>query len=67
MSMLLRKIYASTHAVLIFIHFVLTGINMAKYSEEVNELTANTITVLFFVHTIIKLIFFGVNSKSFYR
>nr|QLF97427.1 olfactory receptor Orco [Heliothis virescens]QLF97434.1 olfactory receptor Orco [Heliothis subflexa]CAD31851.1 chemosensory receptor 2 [Heliothis virescens] len=67
MSNLLRKIYASTHAILIFIHYACMGINMAKYSDEVNELTANTITVLFFAHTIIKLAFFALNSKSFYR
>ncbi|XP_049879122.1 odorant receptor coreceptor [Pectinophora gossypiella] len=67
MSLLLRKIYAGLHAFLIFIHFVCLGVNMAKYSDEVNELTANTITVLFFTHTIIKLAFFAINSKSFYR
>ncbi|XP_041972175.1 odorant receptor coreceptor [Aricia agestis] len=67
MSLLLRKIYASVHAFLIVVQFVLMGINMAKYSEEVNELTANTITVLFFAHTLIKLLFFGVTSKNFYR
>ncbi|KAF9408475.1 hypothetical protein HW555_011861 [Spodoptera exigua] len=67
MTGLLRKIYASTHAILITIHFACMGINMAQYSDEVNELTANTITVLFFTHTIIKLGFFALNSKSFYR
>ncbi|CAH0595199.1 unnamed protein product [Chrysodeixis includens] len=67
MTMLLRKVYASVHAVLIVIHFACMGVNMAQYSEEVNELTANTITVLFFAHTIIKLVFFALNSKSFYR
>nr|AII15784.1 odorant receptor co-receptor [Sitotroga cerealella] len=67
MSMLLRKIYASVHAVLIFVHFVCVGVNMAKYADEVNELTANTITVLFFTHTIIKLNYFAINSRSFYR
>nr|AXF48755.1 odorant receptors ORCO [Lobesia botrana] len=67
MSMLLRKAYACMHAFLIVLNFGCMGINMAQYSEEVNELTANTITVLFFVHTVIKLAFFAVNSKSFYR
>ncbi|KOB77714.1 Odorant receptor [Operophtera brumata] len=66
MSTILRKIYSSTHAFLISIHFVLMVINMAKYADEVNELTANTITILFFLHTIIKMLFFAVNSKSFY-
>nr|ARQ32245.1 odorant receptor 83b [Conopomorpha sinensis] len=67
MSMLLRKVYACVHAVLILINFLCMAYNMAKYADDVNELTANTITVLFFVHTIIKLAFFAVNSKSFYR
>nr|AJF23826.1 olfactory receptor Orco [Planotortrix octo] len=67
MSMLLRKIYASTHAVLIVVNFLCMAVNMAQYSDEVNELTANTITVLFFAHTVIKLLFFAMNSKNFYR
>ncbi|CAG9791289.1 unnamed protein product [Diatraea saccharalis] len=67
MSTLLRKIYASVHAVLIVINFICMAANMAQYSDEVNELTANTITVLFFAHSVIKLLFFAVNSKSFYR
>nr|ARO76408.1 odorant receptor 2 [Conogethes punctiferalis] len=67
MAMLLRKIYASVHAFLIVIHYLCMAVNMAQYSEEVNELTANTITVLFFAHSVIKLLFFALNSKSFYR
>ncbi|CAH0402862.1 unnamed protein product [Chilo suppressalis] len=67
MSTLLRKIYSSVHAILIVINFLCMAVNMAQYSDEVNELTANTITVLFFTHTVIKLLFFAVNSKSFYR
>lgn len=67
MSTLLRKIYASVHAFLIILQYLCMMANMAQYSDEVNELTANTITVLFFAHSIIKLIFFAINSKSFYR
>lgn len=67
MSMLLRKVYASIHAFLITVNFACMGINMAQYADEVNELTANTITVLFFTHTLIKLVFFALSSKSFYR
>ncbi|XP_060806501.1 odorant receptor coreceptor isoform X1 [Amyelois transitella] len=61
------KIYSSVHAILIVINYVCMVVNMAQYSDEVNELTANTITVLFFAHTVIKLLFFALNSKSFYR
>nr|BAG71418.1 olfactory receptor-2 [Diaphania indica] len=67
MSTLLRKVYSSAHAFLIVIHYLCMAVNMAQYSEEVNELTANTITVLFFAHSVIKLVFFAINSKSFYR
>ncbi|XP_034828070.1 odorant receptor coreceptor [Maniola hyperantus] len=67
MSVLLRKVYSSVHAVLIVAHYLCMAVNMAKYSEEVNELTANTITVLFFAHSLIKLLFFAVTSKNFYR
>nr|AQQ73487.1 olfactory receptor 2 [Heliconius melpomene rosina] len=67
MSTLLRKVYSSVHAFLIMIHYLCMAANMAKYSEEVNELTANTITVLFFTHSIIKLAFFAITSKNFYR
>ncbi|XP_050353359.1 odorant receptor coreceptor [Nymphalis io] len=67
MSSLLRKVYASVHAIFIVVHYVCMAVNMAKYSDEVNELTANTITVLFFAHSIIKLAFFAITSKNFYR
>ncbi|VVD05353.1 unnamed protein product [Leptidea sinapis] len=67
MSGLLRKLYASMHAILLVINFLCMAFNMAQYSDEVNELTANTITILFFTHSIIKLAFFGITSKNFYR
>ncbi|XP_028178675.1 odorant receptor coreceptor [Ostrinia furnacalis] len=67
MTTLLRKVYSSVHAFLIVINYLCMAANMAQYSEEVNELTANTITVLFFAHSVIKMLFFAVNSKSFYR
>ncbi|KAI5642649.1 7tm odorant receptor domain-containing protein [Phthorimaea operculella] len=67
MSILLRKAFASVNAFFIVVQYICMGINMAKYAEEVNELTANSITVLFFAHTLIKLLFFALNSKNFYR
>ncbi|CAH4027686.1 unnamed protein product [Pieris brassicae] len=67
MSTLLRKVYASVHAILIVTQYLCMVANMAQYSDEVNELTANTITILFFAHTIIKLLFFAITSKNFYR
>ncbi|XP_047511461.1 odorant receptor coreceptor [Pieris napi] len=67
MSTLLRKVYASVHAFLIVTQYLCMVANMAQYSDEVNELTANTITILFFAHSIIKLLFFAITSKNFYR
>lgn len=64
---LLRKIYSSMHFVLVLTQFVFIVINLAQNTDEVNELTANTITTLFFVHCITKFIYFAVNSGGFYR
>lgn len=36
-------------------------------SGDVDDLTANTITVLFFAHSIVKVAYFAVRSKLFYR
>ncbi|XP_077288453.1 odorant receptor co-receptor isoform X2 [Arctopsyche grandis] len=62
-----RKVYSCFHFILIFLQFALILVNMALTSGDVDELTANTITVLFFAHSIIKYIYFGIMSKSFYR
>nr|AWV67916.1 odorant receptor co-receptor [Lampronia capitella] len=67
MSMLMRKAYSAMHTVLITVQFLSMLANMAMYSDEVNELTANTITVLFFAHTLIKQLIFAVTSTNFYR
>lgn len=36
-------------------------------SDDVDDLTANTITILFFLHSIVKIIYFAARSKLFYR
>lgn len=65
--MLLKKLYAGIVTVLVVVNYLCMGLNMAMYADDVNELTANTITVLFFAHTLIKLLYFAVTSKNFYR
>nr|AYN64391.1 odorant receptor coreceptor [Rhyacophila nubila] len=66
-SVLIRKIYSSIHLVLIMVQFGGIVANMALQAVDINELTANTITVLFFSHSIVKFVFFAVTSKNFYR
>lgn len=66
-TLFLRKIYSSCHLILITIQFISMVINLALNTSEVNELTSNTITVLFFLHCITKFTYFALNSKSFYR
>lgn len=41
--------------------------NLVLESGDVDDLTANTITMLFFTHSVVKIIYFGVRSKLFYR
>lgn len=47
--------------------FGFCGINLMMESEDVDDLTANTITMLFFTHSVVKLVYFAVRSKLFYR
>ncbi|XP_067015625.2 odorant receptor coreceptor [Anabrus simplex] len=63
----LRVSYSSVNALLIVIQFAFICINLIKEADDVNDLAANTITVLFFVHSITKLAYFALRTKSFYR
>lgn len=47
--------------------FGFCGINLMMESDDVDDLTANTITMLFFTHSVVKLVYFAVRSKLFYR
>lgn len=62
-----RKIYSFTHLFLLLFQFVTIILNLAFTAGDVNELTSNTITTLFFTHSITKFLYFGINSKNFYR
>ncbi|KAK0085908.1 hypothetical protein PV325_004248 [Microctonus aethiopoides] len=64
---LMHKIYCSVHLFLIILQFILMGLNLAFEKDDVDDLTANTITMLFFSHSIIKIIYFAFRSKLFYR
>ena len=41
--------------------------NLVLESKDVDDLTANTITMLFFTHSVVKVVYFAVRSKLFYR
>ncbi|XP_076669897.1 odorant receptor co-receptor [Andrena cerasifolii] len=63
----IHKIYCIVHLVFILLQFGLCGINLMLESDDVDDLTANTITLLFFTHSVVKLIYFAIRSKLFYR
>lgn len=66
-STFLSKVYSTIHLMLFLVQFVFLVINLALNTGEVNELTANTITVLHFTHTIIKFLYVAMNGKAVYR
>ncbi|XP_012273699.1 odorant receptor coreceptor [Orussus abietinus] len=63
----IHKIFCSVHLFLILLQFALCGVNLLFESGDVDDLTANTITMLFFTHSVVKLLYFAVRSKLFYR
>ncbi|XP_054004546.1 odorant receptor coreceptor [Hylaeus anthracinus] len=63
----IHKVLAITHLVLVLMQFGFCGINLMLESDDVDVLTANTITMLFFTHSVVKLVYFAVRSKLFYR
>jgi odorant receptor len=66
-SVLVQKMYAYFNLAVVLFQFFMIIINMILNTGEVNELTANTITVLFFLQGVIKLLYFALNSENFYR
>lgn len=66
-SPFLNKLYSFMHLTFLFLQYIALIINLAMNTSEVNELTANTITVLHFTHTITKFSYLALSSKSFYR
>lgn len=66
-SAILKKLYASLLMILSFAQFGGIILNLMQDSDEVNELTSNTITTLLLTHSITKLIYFALNSNAFYR
>lgn len=63
----IRKVYSWWNLIMILLQFFSIVGNLMLNTDDVNELTANTITTLFFTHSVTKFIFFAINSESFYR
>uniref|UniRef100_A0A087YYI0 Odorant receptor coreceptor n=1 Tax=Anopheles darlingi TaxID=43151 RepID=A0A087YYI0_ANODA len=64
---LIRKLYSWWTLIMVLLQFFAILGNLATNADDVNELTANTITTLFFTHSVTKFIYFAVNSENFYR
>nr|AKC58535.1 odorant co-receptor [Anomala corpulenta] len=63
----LRLGFCFGHLFLLLLQFGFTFGNLVQQSDDVNDLAANTITVLFFTHCITKFVYFAVRQKLFYR
>lgn len=66
-STFLSKIYSTVHLCFFLLQYAFLITNLAANTSEVNELTANTITVLHFTHTITKFLYVALNGKQVYR
>ncbi|XP_015432571.1 PREDICTED: odorant receptor coreceptor [Dufourea novaeangliae] len=66
-SKFIHKVFCFVHLFLILLQFGLCGINLMLTSDDVDVLTANTITMLFFTHSVVKVLYFAIRSKLFYR
>ena len=63
----MRAGYAGTISFLMVVQFGCMFLNLMHQSDEVNDLTANTITILFFIHSLTKLFYFALRREKFYR
>ncbi|KAH8311508.1 hypothetical protein KR044_006666 [Drosophila immigrans] len=66
-SLFMKRVYSSVHMFVIILHVAMILVNLAMNAEEVNELSGNTITTLFFTHCIVKFVYLAINQKNFYR
>ena len=50
-----------------FLQFGSIVANLISESDDVNDLAADTITVLFFAHCLTKFVYFALRRQKFYR
>lgn len=66
-SAFLNQLYSWANLILMLLQFICIVVNLAYNTSEVNELTANTVTTLHFLHTLTKFSYLAINNKNFYR
>ncbi|XP_075218711.1 odorant receptor co-receptor [Lycorma delicatula] len=64
---LFRKIYCTLTTILVLVQFIFIFIFLVFYTYDSDQMAAGTITVLFFLHSITKYLYFAFRSKYFYR
>ncbi|XP_014219015.1 odorant receptor coreceptor [Copidosoma floridanum] len=62
-----HKMFCFISLFIILIQYVLMGLNLLIESDDVDDMTANTITMLFFAHPIVKTLYFPLFRKVFYK
>lgn len=66
-GVLFNKLYSGMHLALFLFQYFCIIINLVLNTDNVDELTANTITTLHFTHTVTKFIYCAVNSKNVFK
>ncbi|XP_039298659.1 odorant receptor coreceptor [Nilaparvata lugens] len=64
---LIRKLYCSLTTFLVLLQFIFIFVFLCFNTYDADQMAAGTITVLFFLHSITKFLFFAFRSKYFYR
>ncbi|KAJ8676435.1 hypothetical protein QAD02_012222, partial [Eretmocerus hayati] len=62
-----HRIYCPITLFLIIVQFIFMVMNLIKEIDDNDDLTANTITLLFFLHPIIKTSYIAMRNKMFYK
>ncbi|XP_030747553.1 odorant receptor coreceptor [Sitophilus oryzae] len=63
----LRLGYPCVHLLFVLLQYGCIFGNLVVEKDNVNDLAANTITILFFTHCLTKFVYFAARSKLFYR
>ncbi|KAG8224783.1 Odorant receptor co-receptor [Ladona fulva] len=64
---LVWAIYSFTHMALMSLQFIAMAVNMVKHFDEVSALTTNAISLLFYLHGPIKVFYFAIYRRRFYK
>ncbi|XP_014224691.1 odorant receptor coreceptor [Trichogramma pretiosum] len=62
-----HRVFCIVSFLLILVQYSMMGINLAMEVGDPDDMAANTITMLFFIHPIVKTIYFAARSKTFYK